>query len=153
MALFLDDLQWLDAATLDMLADLLTQADVQQLLVIGAYRDNEVGSAHPLMPKLDAVRKEGAFVQEISLAPLAREDLGGSSRIRSAARRAVPRRWRNWCTRRRAAIRFSQLSSFLRSPKRGCSASIMMQRAGAGSSIAFTPRGTPTMWWTSWSGS
>src|SRR5712671_2196292 len=76
LALFLDDLQWLDAATLDMLADLLTQADVQQLLVIGAYRDNEVDSAHPLMRRLDTIRKEGAFVQEISLAPLAREDLG-----------------------------------------------------------------------------
>src|SRR5580658_5563257 len=76
LALFLDDLQWLDAATLDMLADLLTQADVQQLLVIGAYRDNEVNSAHPLMRRLDAIRKEGASVQEISLAPLAREDLG-----------------------------------------------------------------------------
>ena len=60
LALFLDDLQWLDAATLDMLADLLTQADVQQLLVIGAYRDNEVDSAHPLMRKLDAIRKAGA---------------------------------------------------------------------------------------------
>jgi PAS domain S-box-containing protein len=76
LALFLDDLQWLDAATLDMLADLLTQADVRQLLVIGAYRDNEVDSAHPLMRKLDAIRKAGASVQEISLAPLAREDLG-----------------------------------------------------------------------------
>src|SRR6266404_6218779 len=75
LALFLDDLQWLDAATLDMLADLLTQADVQHLLVIGAYRDNEVDSVHPLMRKLDAIRKAGAFVQEISLAPLAREDL------------------------------------------------------------------------------
>src|SRR5712664_3460810 len=76
LMLFLDDLQCLDAATLDMLADLLTQADVQQLLVIGAYRDNEVDSAHPLMRRLDTIRKEGAFVQEISLAPLAREDLG-----------------------------------------------------------------------------
>ena len=76
LALFLDDLQWLDAATLDLLADLLTQADVQPLLVIGAYRDNEVNSAHPLMRKLDAIRKAGAFVQEISLAPLARADLG-----------------------------------------------------------------------------
>jgi predicted ATPase/signal transduction histidine kinase len=76
LALFLDDLQWLDAATLDVLADLLTQAEVQRLLVIGAYRDNEVSSAHPLMRKLDAIRKEGALVQEISLAPLAQEDLG-----------------------------------------------------------------------------
>ena len=76
LALFLDDLQWLDAATLDMLADLLTQADVQRLLVIGAYRDNEVDSTHPLLRKLDSIRKAGAIVQEISLAPLAREDLG-----------------------------------------------------------------------------
>ena len=76
LTLFLDDLQWLDAATLEVLADLLTQPDVQQLLVIGAYRDNEVDSVHPLMRKLDAVRKAGAFVQEIRLAPLAQEDLG-----------------------------------------------------------------------------
>jgi predicted ATPase len=47
LALFLDDLQWLDAATLDLLADLLTQADVQHLLLIGAYRDNEVDATHP----------------------------------------------------------------------------------------------------------
>ena len=44
LALFLDDLQWLDAATLDLLEDLLTRPDVQHLMLIGAYRDNEVGS-------------------------------------------------------------------------------------------------------------
>src|SRR5882757_4345753 len=53
LTLFLDDLQWLDAATLDMLVDLLTQADLQQLLVIGAYRDNEVDAAHPFLRTLD----------------------------------------------------------------------------------------------------
>ena len=42
LALFLDDLQWLDAATLDLLEDLLTRPDVQHLMLIGAYRDNEV---------------------------------------------------------------------------------------------------------------
>jgi PAS domain S-box-containing protein len=76
LTLFLDDLQWLDEATLDMLADLLIHADVQQLLVIGAYRDNEVYSAHPLMRRLDAIRTAGALVEEVRLAPLAREDLG-----------------------------------------------------------------------------
>jgi PAS domain S-box-containing protein len=92
LTLFLDDLQWLDAATLDVLADLLTQADVQRLLVIGAYRDNEVDSAHPLMRKLDAIRKAGTFVQEISLAPLAREDLGRliADTVSCAPRRAAP---------------------------------------------------------------
>src|SRR5262245_44182867 len=46
LALFLDDLQWLDAATLDVVEDLLTQPDVQQLLLLGAYLTNEVRSAH-----------------------------------------------------------------------------------------------------------
>jgi PAS domain S-box-containing protein len=76
LALFLDDLQWLDAATLDLLEDLLTRPDVQHLMLIGAYRDNEVNSAHPLMRKLEAIRQAGAIVHEIILAPLAREDLG-----------------------------------------------------------------------------
>jgi len=75
LALFLDDLQWLDAATLDLLEDLLTRPDVQHLMLIGAYRDNEVNSAHPLMRELEAIRQAGATVQEIVLAPLAREDL------------------------------------------------------------------------------
>ncbi|MCW3061879.1 MAG: histidine kinase [Capsulimonas sp.] len=76
LALFLDDLQWLDAATLDLLEDLLTQSDLRHLLLIGAYRDNEVNSTHPLTRKLDAIRQAGAIIQEIVLAPLDREDLG-----------------------------------------------------------------------------
>ena len=74
--MFLDDLQWLDAATLDFLQDLLTQPDVHHLMLIGAYRDNEVDSAHPLWRKLDAIRQAGARVHEIVLAPLTCEDLG-----------------------------------------------------------------------------
>src|SRR5579863_3903121 len=62
LALFLDDLQWLDAATLDLLEDLLTQTDLQHLLLIGAYRDNEVHATHPLVRKLDAIRQSGAAV-------------------------------------------------------------------------------------------
>jgi PAS domain S-box-containing protein len=76
LALFLDDLQWLDAATLDVLGDLLTRPEMRHLLVVGAFRDNEVTSSHPLMHKLDAIRQTGALVQEIALAPLARENLG-----------------------------------------------------------------------------
>jgi len=75
LALFLDDLQWLDAASLDLLEDLATQPDVQYLMLIGAYRDNEVSSAHALMRKLDAIRQTGAIVQQIVLAPLRVEDL------------------------------------------------------------------------------
>ena len=75
LAFFLDDLQWLDSATLDLLEDLLTQSDVRHLMLIGAYRDNEVNSSHPLMRKLDTIRKAGVPVQEIVLAPLTGEDL------------------------------------------------------------------------------
>jgi predicted ATPase/transcriptional regulator with GAF, ATPase, and Fis domain len=75
LALFLDDLQWLDAATLDLMEDLLTRPDVPRLMLIGAYRDNEVSSSHPLMRKLEAIRQAGAIVHDIVLAPLAREDL------------------------------------------------------------------------------
>jgi PAS domain S-box-containing protein len=75
LVLFVDDLQWLDLATLDCLEHLLTQADLRHLLVIGAYRDNEVAPDHPLMRKMQAIRNAGAAVHEIALAPLAREDV------------------------------------------------------------------------------
>ena len=75
LALFLDDLQWLDPATLDLLEDLLTQPEVRHLLLIGAYRDNEVDAAHPLAHKLKTIRQAKAHVQEISLAPLTRADV------------------------------------------------------------------------------
>ena len=75
LALFLDDLQWLDAATLDLLEDLLTRTDLQHLLLIGAYRDNEVSATHPLMRKLEAMRQAGAMLQDMVLAPLVLDDL------------------------------------------------------------------------------
>ena len=75
LALFLDDLQWLDAATLDLLEDLLIQADLKYLLLIGAYRDNEVSPAHPLIRKLHALRQAGSLLQEIVLTPLGHRDL------------------------------------------------------------------------------
>jgi PAS domain S-box-containing protein len=75
LVLFLDDLQWLDAATLDLLEDLLARMDLQHLLLIGAYRDNEVDSSHPLMRKLAGMRQAGSVLHEIVLAPLGLKDL------------------------------------------------------------------------------
>ncbi|HTJ57913.1 MAG TPA: AAA family ATPase [Devosiaceae bacterium] len=76
LALFLDDLQWLDAATLDVLEDLLTQTDMRNLLLIGAYRDNEVTVAHPLLRKIEVIRQAGGAVEDIKLAPLSAQDTG-----------------------------------------------------------------------------
>ena len=76
LALFLDDLQWMDAASLELLEYLVTNSETQHLLLVGAYRDNEVGAAHPLMRTLEAIRKAGARVEEIVLAPLGIDDVG-----------------------------------------------------------------------------
>src|SRR5262249_22629679 len=75
LALFLDDLQWLDGATLELLENIFVEPERQHLLVIGAYRDNDADPAHPLMRTLSAIRESGAIAQEVALGPLEREDL------------------------------------------------------------------------------
>jgi PAS domain S-box-containing protein len=92
LALFLDDLQWLDAATLDLLEDLLTRPDLQHLMLIGAYRDNEVTPTHPLKLRLDAIKNSGGKIEEIILAPLAGEQIGQliAEALRCEPERAAP---------------------------------------------------------------
>ena len=75
LALFLDDLQWLDTATLDLLERLVTAPDVHYLLLIGAYRDNEIVPSHPLLRTLAKIRNAGVAVEEIVLAPLSIDDM------------------------------------------------------------------------------
>ena len=75
LVLFLDDLQWVDAGTLDVLVDLVTHPDMHYLLLVGAYRDNEVDSSHPLMYSLKAIRQASCAVQSIVLAPLALDEI------------------------------------------------------------------------------
>src|ERR1700726_3621962 len=70
LVIFVDDLQWLDPATLTLIENLLFHPDTRHLLLIGAYRDNEVDSAHPLMLKLEALRRAGARLDQIVLGPL-----------------------------------------------------------------------------------
>ena len=76
LALFLDDLQWLDTATLDLLKELLTGSELQYLMLIGAYRENEVDAAHPLRQQLQAIEVAGGKVAEVTLTPLSWEELG-----------------------------------------------------------------------------
>jgi PAS domain S-box-containing protein len=74
LVLFVDDLQWLDRASLDLLRNLATHDDGMHLLLIGAYRDNEVGPGHPLSRTLAAIR-EARVVQKLEVESLAREDV------------------------------------------------------------------------------
>ncbi len=75
LVVFLDDLQWADSASLQLMQLLMSESETGYLLVIGAYRDNEVSPAHPLILTLDAVVKAGATVNTITLEPLSLESL------------------------------------------------------------------------------
>ncbi|MGI0490343.1 AAA family ATPase [Alkalinema pantanalense CENA528] len=75
LVMFLDDLQWADSASLNLMQVLMTEASLGYLLLIGAYRDNEVFAAHPLMLTLDTIQKAGEMVNTIALQPLSQNSL------------------------------------------------------------------------------
>ncbi|MEZ2229088.1 AAA family ATPase [Microcoleus sp.] len=70
LVIFLDDLQWADSATLKLMQTLITDPDQQSLLLIGAYRDNEVSPTHPLIQTVEEIEKTGTVVNNIVLQPL-----------------------------------------------------------------------------------
>ena len=70
MVLFVDDLQWTDAASLSLIRLLSTAPEIHHLLIIGAYRDNEVNDGHPLMQIMRNAEKNSATVNRMTLPPL-----------------------------------------------------------------------------------
>ncbi|MBE8967640.1 AAA family ATPase [Nostocales cyanobacterium LEGE 12452] len=75
LVMFLDDLQWADSASLNLLKLLMSQSNGGYLFIIGAYRDNEVFAAHPLMLMLDEINKESSCVNTLTLLPLSQADV------------------------------------------------------------------------------
>ena len=75
LVIFLDDLQWADAASLMLLNVLITETQAESLLVLGAYRDNEVFAGHPFMLTLDELADQGIPVHTLTLHPLPEEDV------------------------------------------------------------------------------
>jgi predicted ATPase/signal transduction histidine kinase len=75
LVLFLDDLQWVDPASLSLLAHLVGGSGPSYFLLIGAYRDNEVESSHPLSVAIDELAHRGHRFSSITLAPLAKRDV------------------------------------------------------------------------------
>jgi len=71
LVIFLDDLQWADLASLKLIE--LLMANTKHLFLIGAYRDNEVNPAHPLMLTLSEMQKTQTTINTITLAPLNQE--------------------------------------------------------------------------------
>ncbi|MGF1936844.1 MAG: trifunctional serine/threonine-protein kinase/ATP-binding protein/sensor histidine kinase [Nostoc sp. ChiQUE02] len=72
LVIFIDDLQWADSASLKLMHLLMSEADIGYLLLIGAYRDNEVNPIHPLMLTLEEIQKLDTTVNTITLAALDR---------------------------------------------------------------------------------
>ncbi|PJZ70505.1 histidine kinase [Leptospira perolatii] len=75
LVLFIDDLQWADSGSLSLIKLLLTGRGVWNFLLIGAYRDNEVDSHHPLVGILEETKVSGCPMQSIKLGTLAPEDV------------------------------------------------------------------------------
>ncbi|MET0070198.1 MAG: diguanylate cyclase [Candidatus Thiodiazotropha sp.] len=74
VVLFLDDLQWSDAPTLELLRRLVTSRELSHLLLIGAYRSNEVGPGHPLRLLIDDLQT-GNRIRQLPIGPLDRESV------------------------------------------------------------------------------
>lgn len=70
LVLFLDDLQWADSASLNLIELMMTDSEMRSLLIIGAYRDNEVSATHPFMSLLRRLETQGITTNTITLAPL-----------------------------------------------------------------------------------
>jgi predicted ATPase/signal transduction histidine kinase len=75
LIVFLDDLQWADLASLRLIHHLLTHPETPPVLLIGAYRDNEVDPSHPLAQTLEELRKARARMTELQLEPLSPDEV------------------------------------------------------------------------------
>ncbi|BDA69475.1 multi-sensor signal transduction multi-kinase [Rivularia sp. IAM M-261] len=94
LVIFIDDLQWADAASLKLIELLMSQTNETAggLLLIGAYRDNEVSKAHPLSLTLQEIEKAGATINNITLKPLNQSELNSliADTLRCEETLAVP---------------------------------------------------------------
>ncbi len=70
LVIFLDDLQWADSASLNLMQVLMGESETTYMLLLGAYRDNEVFPAHPLMLTLEKLENQATAISTITLTPL-----------------------------------------------------------------------------------
>ncbi|MBT9597741.1 MAG: response regulator [Vitreoscilla sp.] len=70
LVVVLDDLQWADDASLKFIEHLMAHPGMQALLIVAAWRDNELATSHPVRSALGRLRASGAVAAEIALGPL-----------------------------------------------------------------------------------
>lgn len=75
LVVFLDDLQWADAASFAFIESLMTDSECRYLFLVGAYRSNEVDVGHPLLSSVERLKQNGAAISEIFVPPLQLEQV------------------------------------------------------------------------------
>ena len=75
LLLFLDDLQWADAASIALLRDLLQAPRARHMLLLGAYREEAVDAQHPVRLLRSQLHSSQAPLLEMRLAPLNEEEV------------------------------------------------------------------------------
>lgn len=146
LVLFLDDLQWADAATLRMIERLMVSCDRSCMLVIGAYRDNEVGAAHPLIALRDKLLARDVRLSTLLLSALTEPQMAQmvSATVRVAAPDCAP--LTSICYRKTAGNPFSSTSSSLRSMRQGICATGPPTIAGTGTCPRLNRPNTQITW-------
>ncbi len=80
LVVFLDDLQWVDMGSLRLIQLIMSEPQQPHLLLVGAYRDNEIHATHPVMLMLEQIQRSPTAapnqVQTLTLAPLSQADVG-----------------------------------------------------------------------------
>ncbi len=76
LVVFLDDMQWIDTASIQLLTLLLQDPDLSHLLVIGAYRDNEVDESHRLIKGVAELKNAGVNLEQLELGNLTAQSVG-----------------------------------------------------------------------------
>ncbi|MDJ0671223.1 MAG: AAA family ATPase, partial [Microcystis sp. M53598_WE2] len=75
LVIFLDDLQWADLASLQLIELIMLDGDMDYLFLIGSYRSNEINSTHPLTATLDKLEQGGIIINQVILRPLGLEQV------------------------------------------------------------------------------
>ncbi len=70
LVIFLDDLQWADSASLNLIQSALTAPEISYFLILGAYRDNEVNQSHPLEITIGKLEESDLPIGRLHLSPL-----------------------------------------------------------------------------------
>ncbi len=76
LVLFIDDVQWLDEATIDLIETITVDQEMGNLLLICAYRDDEVPPEHPFNATRNSMRQNLDKLEELTLGPLTAQDVG-----------------------------------------------------------------------------